>query len=78
MEALEVLVATHPDADHYGGLLRVVEEIPVGLALLSPAFPRDHPLVEALQARGVPFRFPGAGTALAIGRGRLGVLWPQA
>lgn len=78
VEALEVLVATHPDADHYGGLLRVVEEVPVGLALLSPAFPRDHPLVEALKARGVPFRFPGAGSELAVGRGRVRVLWPKA
>ncbi len=78
VEALEVLVATHPDSDHYGGLLRVVEEVPIGLALLSPAFPRDHPLVQALRARGVPLRFPGAGTELAVGRGRVRVLWPEA
>ncbi|MGC8905638.1 ComEC/Rec2 family competence protein [Thermus sp.] len=78
VEALEVLVATHPDADHYGGLLRVVEEVPVGLALLSPAFPQDHPLVQALRARGVPVRFPGAGATFALGRGKLRVLWPKA
>ncbi|TBH21246.1 DNA internalization-related competence protein ComEC/Rec2 [Thermus thermamylovorans] len=76
VQALEVLVATHPDADHYGGLLRVAEEVPVGLALLSPAFPRDHPLVGALEERGVPLLFPGAGTRLGVGRGSLEVLWP--
>ncbi|TFU14249.1 DNA internalization-related competence protein ComEC/Rec2 [Thermus tengchongensis] len=74
--ALEVLVATHPDADHYGGLLKVAEEVPIGLALLSPAFPRDHPLVRTLEARGVPLLFPGAGTRLQVGRGNLEVLWP--
>ncbi|RTG93259.1 ComEC/Rec2 family competence protein [Thermus scotoductus] len=76
VEALEVLVATHPDVDHYGGLLQVVAELPVGLALLSPAFPRDHPLVRALEAKGVPIRYPGAGTRLRVGRGSLEVLWP--
>lgn len=76
VEALEVMVATHPDADHYGGLLKVAEEVPLGLALLSPAFPRDHPLVRTLEARGVPLLFPGAGTRLRVGRGRLEVLWP--
>jgi len=76
VEALEVVVATHPDADHYGGLLRVVAELPVGLALLSPAFPKDHPLVRALEAKGVPTRYPGAGTRLRVGRGGLEVLWP--
>jgi competence protein ComEC len=77
VEALEVLVATHPDADHFGGLLRVVEEVPVGLALLSPAFPQDHPLVQALRAKGVPTLRPGAGTALRVGKGRIQVLWPR-
>ncbi len=74
--ALEVLVATHPDADHYGGLLRVAEEIPIGLALLSPAFSEDHPLVQSLKAKGVPIRYPGAGSRLRVGRGGLEVLWP--
>ncbi|MFN4232916.1 DNA internalization-related competence protein ComEC/Rec2 [Thermus sp.] len=77
VQALEVLVATHPDADHYGGLLRVVEEVPVGLALLSPAFTQDHPLVQALRARGVPLLFPGTGSRLRVGRGSLEVLWPS-
>ena len=76
VEALEVLVATHPDADHYGGLLEVVEEVPVGLALLSPAFAPDHPLVRALRARGVPILRPGVGSRLRVGKGMLEVLWP--
>jgi len=77
VEALEVLVATHPDADHFGGLLKVAEEVPIGLALLSPAFSPDHPLVEALEAKGVPILRPGAGTALQVGKGRIQVLWPR-
>lgn len=70
--ALEVLVATHPDADHYGGLLQVVEEVPIGLALLSPAFPQDHPLVQALEERGVPLLFPHQGKPLPGGEGKPG------
>jgi competence protein ComEC len=77
VEALEVLVVTHPDADHDGGLLKVVEEVPVGLALLSPAYQENHPLVQALRAKGVPTLRPGAGTALRVGKGRIQVLWPR-
>jgi len=77
VEALEVLVATHPGADHDGGLLKVVEEVPVGLALLSPAYQEDHPLVQALRAKGVPILRPGAGTAFRVGKGRIQVLWPS-
>lgn len=77
VEALEVLVATHPDADHHGGLLKVAEEVPIGLALLSPAFPKEHPLVQALQSRKVPILFPGTGTRLRVGKGSLEVLWPS-
>ena len=78
VEALELLVATHPDADHYGGLFRVIEEVPVGLALLAPGFPEDHPLAEALRARGVPVVRAGAGTRLKVGQGEVRVLWPEA
>ncbi|GGM92651.1 DNA internalization-related competence protein ComEC/Rec2 [Thermus composti] len=77
VEALEVLVATHPDADHVGGLLSVVAEVPIGLALLSPAFPQDHPLVQALRAKGVPVLYPGAGSRFRVGRGEVRVLWPR-
>jgi len=72
------LVATHPDADHYGGLFRVIEEVPVGLALLAPGFPEDHPLAQALRARGVPVVRAGAGTRLKVGQGEVRVLWPEA
>ena len=78
VEALELLVATHPDADHYGGLFRVIEEVPVGLALLAPGFPEDHPLAQALRARGVPVVRAGAGTRLKVGQGEVRVLWPEA
>ncbi|MDM7323443.1 MAG: competence protein ComEC, partial [Thermus sp.] len=40
-------------------------------------FPQDHPLVQALRHRKVPILFPGAGTRLQVGRGRLEVLWPS-
>ncbi|GLV48143.1 DNA internalization-related competence protein ComEC/Rec2 [Thermus sp. LT1-2-5] len=76
VEALEVLVATHPDADHVGSLPQVVAELPVGLALLSPAFPQDHPLVRALREKGIPTLYPGAGSRFRVGKGEVAVLWP--
>ncbi|APD09291.1 MULTISPECIES: DNA internalization-related competence protein ComEC/Rec2 [Thermus] len=76
IEDLELLVATHPDADHAGSLPQVVAELPIGLALLSPAFPQDHPLVQALKAKGVPTLYPGAGSRFRVGKGEVRVLWP--
>ncbi|MDP8241292.1 MAG: DNA internalization-related competence protein ComEC/Rec2 [Candidatus Hatepunaea meridiana] len=34
---IDLMVATHPECDHIGGLIELVEEYPVGLAITGPA-----------------------------------------
>lgn len=60
---LEAVFLSHPDADHLGGLLPVVEQLDVR-ALVVPALARpDQPLFASLLAtagdRGVPVLLPG-------------------
>ncbi|MGI9950830.1 DNA internalization-related competence protein ComEC/Rec2 [Moorellaceae bacterium AZ2] len=67
---LDVVISTHPDADHLGGLLAVVEEIPVSLVVLPPltgAFQEEYePLLERLRAKKIPWAEAGRGDALRL------------
>jgi competence protein ComEC len=78
---LDLMVATHPHADHIVGLPAVLARMPVGL-LLEPGCPDDSPdhaeLLEAAVAEGVPTRAPRAGELLRVGDIRLQVLAPTA
>jgi competence protein ComEC len=77
---LDVVVATHPHADHIVGLPAVLARIPVGV-LLEPGCSSDSPdletLLEAARAEGVPVRHPRAGQTLSVGDLRLDVLAPE-
>lgn len=78
---IEVLVLTHPDRDHVGGLLPALEREAVGLVLL-PEIPSasEHfrAFLSSLQGQGVPIRFARAGQRLRIGNLHLTVLAPDA
>ena len=78
---LDLMVATHPHADHIVGLPAVLARMPVGL-LLEPGCTDDSPdhaeLLEAAGAEGVPTRAPRAGELLWVGDIRLQVLAPTA
>ncbi len=76
---LDLVVATHGDADHAGGLVGLVDD-GVG-ELWVPAFGSrgeilDRVVAEATDA-GVTIREVGAGTAVVLGRLRVSVLGPQ-
>ncbi|CEP68248.1 Competence protein ComEC/Rec2 [Moorella glycerini] len=70
---LDVVVSTHPDADHMGGLTAVVREIPVSLVVVPPLrramLDAYRPFLAELQARGIPWQEAGRGDALALDPG---------
>jgi competence protein ComEC len=80
VKRLDVVVASHPHADHVVGLPAVLARIPVGL-LLEPGCPSDSPdamaLADAIAAEGVTVRHPRAGDVLVVGDVRLEVLSPD-
>ncbi|MEN8182050.1 MAG: DNA internalization-related competence protein ComEC/Rec2 [Myxococcota bacterium] len=80
IEALDLVVATHADLDHRGGLPAVLQSIPVA-ELWLPAGGRQDPDFALLRivarARGVPVRERGAGDPVKVaGDLRIEPLWP--
>lgn len=82
VRALDVVVATHADADHRGGLERVLADLPVGAlwlphgGLAAPDFRRLRALAAT---KGVPVTEHGAGEpAIRVGDLSLEPLWPPA
>jgi competence protein ComEC len=77
---LDVVVASHPHADHVIGLPAVLARVPVAL-LLDPGCPSDSPdarvLADAVAAEHVAVRHPRAGDVIWVGDVRLEVLSPD-
>ena len=77
---LDVVIATHPHADHIVGLPAVFARIPVGL-VLEPGCPDDSPfqtdLDEAIADERIPVRYPRTGDSYAVGDVHLDVLSPS-
>ncbi|RIH82715.1 ComE operon protein 3 [Calidithermus terrae] len=81
VDDLELVVATHPDADHVGGLPEVLGSVGVGALVTGPPEPgdeQDRRLREAARARGVRTLEAGAGSVLRVGEARLRFLGPRA
>lgn len=84
VDELEVVVATHPDADHVEGLLAVLREVPVGTLVTGPAQPGvflDDELRRLATERGVHVHVAVRGESLVLGRrgeARFDVLHPPA
>ncbi|MDQ4129518.1 MAG: DNA internalization-related competence protein ComEC/Rec2 [Actinomycetota bacterium] len=78
---LDLVVLSHPHADHANGLPTVLTQARVG-ALWLPALPSDLPSVAQLlheaESRKVPVAHPTAGAGATIGGLRLDVLAPPA
>ena len=77
---VDAVVATHSDSDHLGGLLRVVEQLPVGGAWLGPAGKETGPLesrfLEVCSRRGVPVHRVAAGAEIPLSGGPMEVVSP--
>jgi competence protein ComEC len=69
VKRLDVVVSSHPHADHVVGLPAVLARVPVGL-LLEPGCPGDSPdgdaLADAVSDEGVPVRHPRAGEVFVV------------
>ena len=77
---LDLIVATHPHADHVAGLTAVLARFPVGM-VIDPGCRGDSPYYRAFLAavRGshVPFRHPLLGMVLVVGDVHVQVLGPE-
>lgn len=77
---LDLIVATHPHADHVAGLPAVLARFQV-TAVIDPGCRGDSPyymdFLRAVRSAGVPFRHPRPGTVLRVGEVRVEVLGPQ-
>jgi len=80
VKRLDLIVASHPHADHVVGLPAVLARFPVGL-LLEPGCRDDSPdgaaLDEATSGEHIAVRYPRAGDVLQVGDVRLEILSPD-
>lgn len=72
--SIDLVILTHPHADHLGGLKRVVGAVPIKL-FIDAAYPSNSPgytgLLNALAARGVAVKQAAAGRQIDLGGGAL-------
>lgn len=77
---IELVISTHPDADHSTGLVSVLQNYRVGKILINPIDPGTQvyrALVSEVGGRGVPVINPTAGMRLGLGLISLDILSPN-
>lgn len=79
LNKLDLVVATHPDADHLEALPEILQRMPVGVLLMGP--PKPHDRLDALvrqvaHQKGVKVWVVRAGAQLSLGGARLHVWGP--
>ena len=81
IETLDLVVLSHPHADHLGGMQKVLESVPTRL-FLDPGF--DHPsrlyeaLLEHLETTQTPVAVARRGRRIDIGGdAAIEILWPE-
>lgn len=77
---LDYVIASHPDSDHIGGMVQVMEDIPAGAFLRGggweEAGQEAGDLEDYLEAHGIPSQVLHAGDAFTLGHAELEVLGP--
>ncbi|GIW29853.1 MAG: DNA internalization-related competence protein ComEC/Rec2 [Meiothermus sp.] len=80
VDDLDLLIATHPDGDHVGALLKVIGNFPVGALVTGPrvqGVALDDALHRAARQRGIPIFSARRGSQLTLAGARLRFLGPQ-
>jgi competence protein ComEC len=78
---LDHVILSHADADHYNGLLDLLERVRVGTVIVSEGFasaanPGALELLERVRARGIPVRSVVAGESWSSGSAHFAILHP--
>lgn len=74
---IDVLIASHPHADHIGGLVEVLHTLPVGAVWTSGATHTTgvfEQFLDAIDQARVPYHEAQTGTTIAVGQMQLAVL----
>lgn len=69
MKQLDLVVSTHPDMDHIGGLISVIQQIPVTMVLDSGKHYYSltyHMYVKSVRKRNIPFIYAREGQFLPL------------
>lgn len=80
---IDAVVISHPDIDHFNGILRLARRFPMGEVVVAPQFtaceePAVAIILEELRKRKIPIRFVWKGDVLQVGEARINVLHPPA
>lgn len=78
---IDILVATHPHADHIGGMLTLIEHYDIGQVLMPDKKVQSavyKNLMDAISSRGIPVTEAYAGYEFSLGNARCTVVSPDA
>src|SRR5690606_14724480 len=70
--SIDYLIATHPDADHIGGLIDVLQSIPVGRVLDSGLSHTSQTYLDYLHVvdqKNIPLEVPNVGSQFTLSKG---------
>ncbi len=68
IKKLDLVINSHPDADHLAGLYPVLKEYPVGIILIPTGFDEDYEyLKEIVRDKGINYTYSSKGQAFQIG-----------
>jgi len=77
---LAYVIATHPHADHIGGLIEVINTLPVGTLFMpnvthtTQTFER---FLDAIERNNIPLREPAPGSAFSVGEAVFTIIAPN-
>jgi len=84
VEKIDIVIATHPHADHIGGMKKVIEAFDVGIILMAPMPEGSEPtsatyknLLEAIKNKGLKITKATVGGKYMLGNAEIELIGPQ-